>query len=207
MEMQMSSQSTERISRRRACMKRLSGMPCTMWTRIWQLGREDPRRTIHALKVGFSLTLVSLLYLMEPLFKGIGQNAIWAVMTVVVVLEFTAGFASFYQSFLFVFWSCYLCNHVSVTNWQIDFSGATLCKGLNRGLGTVLAGSLAFIIEYIANESSQMVRAIFVGSAVFIIGNFLSISISVSFCKFIIIYREKSQNGTKYLTRMFFQHK
>ncbi|MCI77155.1 aluminum-activated malate transporter 12-like, partial [Trifolium medium] len=28
---------------------------------------------------------------MEPLFKGIGNNAMWAVMTVVVVMEFTAG--------------------------------------------------------------------------------------------------------------------
>lgn len=61
------------------------------WTTICRVGKEDRRRVYHSLKVGFSLTLVSLLYLMEPLFKGIGQNAIWAVMTVVVVLEFTAG--------------------------------------------------------------------------------------------------------------------
>lgn len=61
------------------------------WTSIWTVGKEDPRRIIHAFKVGLSLTLVSLLYLMEPLFKGIGSNAMWAVMTVVVVLEFTAG--------------------------------------------------------------------------------------------------------------------
>lgn len=59
--------------------------------RLWDVGKEDPRRVIHALKVGISLTLVSLLYLMEPLFKDIGSNAIWAVMTVVVVLEFSAG--------------------------------------------------------------------------------------------------------------------
>lgn len=62
-----------------------------LWRQVWKAGREDPRRVIHSLKVGFSLTLVSLLYLIEPLFKGVGQSAIWAVMTVVVVLEFTAG--------------------------------------------------------------------------------------------------------------------
>ncbi|CAH2078715.1 unnamed protein product [Thlaspi arvense] len=106
--------------------------------RLWAIGKEDPRRVIHALKVGLSLTLVSLLYLMEPLFKGIGSNAIWAVMTVVVVLEFSAG--------------------------------ATLCKGLNRGLGTLIAGSLAFFIEFVANDSGKVVRAIFIGAAVFIIG-------------------------------------
>lgn len=46
---------------------------------------------IHAFKVGIALTLVSLLYLMEPLFKGVGSNAMWAVMTVVVVMEFIVG--------------------------------------------------------------------------------------------------------------------
>ncbi|MCD9561510.1 Aluminum-activated malate transporter 12 [Datura stramonium] len=105
---------------------------------IWRVGKEDPRRVIHSIKVGFSLTLVSLLYLMEPLFKGFGSNAIWAVMTVVVVLEFTAG--------------------------------ATLCKGLNRGLGTLLAGSLAFLIEYVATKTGHIFRAIFIGAALFFIG-------------------------------------
>ncbi|KAJ6427009.1 hypothetical protein OIU84_022580 [Salix udensis] len=83
--------------------EKLKRFPGLFWQTVWRVGRDDPRRVVHALKVGLSLTLVSLLYLLEPLFKGIGQNAIWAVMTVVVVLEFTAG--------------------------------ATLCKGLNRGLG------------------------------------------------------------------------
>ncbi|CAN0842961.1 Aluminum-activated malate transporter 12 [Linum grandiflorum] len=106
--------------------------------RMWRLGRDDPRRVIHAVKVGVALTLVSLLYLLEPLFQGIGQNAIWAVMTVVVVFEFTAG--------------------------------ATLCKGLNRGLGTILAGSLAFFIEFIAEETGHLYRAIFIAISVFIIG-------------------------------------
>ncbi|KAF2316324.1 hypothetical protein GH714_041665 [Hevea brasiliensis] len=111
----------------------------TTWRQTtWRVGRDDPRRVIHAFKVGLALTLVSLLYLLEPLFEGIGQSAIWAVMTVVVVLEFTAG--------------------------------ATLCKGLNRGLGTLLAGSLAFAIEFIAQETGHVFRAIFIGAAVFVIG-------------------------------------
>ncbi|TKY50685.1 Aluminum-activated malate transporter 12 [Spatholobus suberectus] len=104
----------------------------------WEVGKEDPRRVVHSLKVGSALTLVSLLYLMEPLFKGIGQNAMWAVMTVVVVMEFTVG--------------------------------ATLCKGLNRGLGTLLAGSLAFLIEYVADAPGRIFRAVFIGVAVFMLG-------------------------------------
>ncbi|KAF1862117.1 hypothetical protein Lal_00026636 [Lupinus albus] len=105
---------------------------------VWKVGHDDPRRVIHAFKVGLSLTLVSLLYLLEPLFNGIGQSAIWAVMTVVVVLEFTAG--------------------------------ATLCKGLNRGLGTLLAGLLAFLIEYVSNASGRVLQAVFIGASVFIVG-------------------------------------
>ncbi|XP_020979808.1 casein kinase 1-like protein 4 [Arachis ipaensis] len=35
--------------------------------------------------------------------------------------------------------------------------GAILCKGLNRGLGTLLAGSLAFIVGYIANACNRVV--------------------------------------------------
>jgi len=52
-------------------------------------------------------------------------------------------------------------------------SGATLCKGLNRGLGTVLAGSLAFFIEYVADFPGQIFRAVFIGVAVFMLGKHL----------------------------------
>lgn len=52
-------------------------------------------------------------------------------------------------------------------------AGATLCKGLNRGLGTLLAGSLAFFIEGVANRSGRVFRACFIGAAVFLIGNFV----------------------------------
>ncbi|XP_024993690.1 aluminum-activated malate transporter 14-like [Cynara cardunculus var. scolymus] len=118
--------------------EKMKRFPMVLCRKIWKVGQDDPRRAIHALKVGFSLTLVSLLYLMEPLFKGVGQNAIWAVMTVVVVLEFTAG--------------------------------ATLCKGLNRGFGTLLAASLAFFFEFIAREYGKVFRAVFIGASIFLIG-------------------------------------
>lgn len=59
--------------------------------RIRQVGADDPRRIIHSIKVGVALSLVSLIYFVRPLFDGFGENAIWAVMTVVVVFEFTVG--------------------------------------------------------------------------------------------------------------------
>nr|GMD81173.1 aluminum-activated malate transporter 12-like [Ipomoea batatas] len=87
----MGSERFEAVEKRaKVLAERAKRVPATMWRRFWNVGREDPRRVIHAIKVGVALTLVSLLYLIEPLFKQVGQSAIWAVMTVVVVLEFTA---------------------------------------------------------------------------------------------------------------------
>lgn len=60
---------------------KLKRFPCLLRREIWKVGKDDPRRIVHSLKVGLALALVSLLYLMEPLFKGIGKNAMWAVMT------------------------------------------------------------------------------------------------------------------------------
>ncbi|ONK72234.1 uncharacterized protein A4U43_C04F17240 [Asparagus officinalis] len=113
-------------------------LPASACKTLWKMGREDPRRVIHGLKVAAALTIVSFLYLLEPLFEGFGKNAMLAFMTVVVVLEFTAG--------------------------------ATLCKGFNRGLGTLCASSLAFFIEFVAEKTGQKCRAAFVGASVFVIG-------------------------------------
>ncbi|MED6198282.1 hypothetical protein PIB30_064732 [Stylosanthes scabra] len=75
---------------------------------------------IHSIKVGISLVLVSLLYLLDPLYEQVGENAMWAIMTVVVIFEFSAG--------------------------------ATLGKGLNRGMGTIVGGGLGCIIAILAQK-------------------------------------------------------
>ncbi|XP_047977909.1 aluminum-activated malate transporter 2-like [Salvia hispanica] len=56
-----------------------------------ELAKDDPRRLIHSLKVGLTVTLVSLLYYLQPLYNNLGASAMWAVMTVVVVFEFSVG--------------------------------------------------------------------------------------------------------------------
>lgn len=58
---------------------------------IKKLGQDDPRRVTHSLKVGLALTLVSLLYYARPLYDSFGVSGMWAVLTVVVVFEFTVG--------------------------------------------------------------------------------------------------------------------
>jgi len=52
---------------------------------------HDIKKMIHSIKVGISLVLVSLLYILNPLFDQVGENAMWAIMTVVVISEFNAG--------------------------------------------------------------------------------------------------------------------
>ncbi|KAF7009145.1 hypothetical protein CFC21_023736 [Triticum aestivum] len=59
--------------------------------KVGRIAREDPRRVAHSLKVGLALTLVSVFYYVTPLFKGFGVSTLWAVLTVVVVMEYTVG--------------------------------------------------------------------------------------------------------------------
>ncbi|XXG62530.1 hypothetical protein AAC387_Pa05g0869 [Persea americana] len=65
----------------------VSGVP----KKVKKIGKDDPRRIFHSLKVGLALTLVSIFYYLRPLYDGFGVNAMWAVLTVVVVFEYTVG--------------------------------------------------------------------------------------------------------------------
>ncbi|KAH1114646.1 hypothetical protein J1N35_008024 [Gossypium stocksii] len=68
------------------------GMKVRMFLKqAWDIGANDPRKVIHCIKVGLALTIVSLVYFMRPLYDGVGGNAMWAIMTVVVVFEPTVG--------------------------------------------------------------------------------------------------------------------
>ncbi|GKV27816.1 hypothetical protein SLEP1_g36940 [Rubroshorea leprosula] len=96
------------------------------------------RKLIHSIKVGIALVLVSPLYLLDPLYKKVGENAVWAVMTVVVIFEF--------------------------------YAGATLSKGLNRGIGTILGGGLGCLAAAIAQKVGGIGNTIIVGISVFIFG-------------------------------------
>ncbi|KAL2323559.1 hypothetical protein Fmac_027938 [Flemingia macrophylla] len=100
--------------------------------------KKDTERIIHSIKVGISLVLISLLYLLEPLYVLVAENAIWAIMTVVVTFEFSAG--------------------------------ATLGKGLNRGMGTVLGGGLGIIAAALAQKLGTVGNCIIIGASVFIFG-------------------------------------
>ncbi|XP_021815048.1 aluminum-activated malate transporter 10-like [Prunus avium] len=78
----------------------LGGLRLEVWRfllKAWDLGVAEPKKVIHALKVGLALSIVSLFYYMRSLYESVGGNAMWAVMTVVVVFESTVG-ATLYKS-------------------------------------------------------------------------------------------------------------
>lgn len=72
---------------------------------IAKQSKYDKRKVLHSIKVGIALVLVSLLYLLDPMYDEVGDNAMWAIMTVVVIFEFTAGLSPFYEV-LFVICGC-----------------------------------------------------------------------------------------------------
>ncbi|KAJ7952193.1 Aluminum-activated malate transporter [Quillaja saponaria] len=75
----------------RAVIQGMAFKVCSFFRKAWEVGANDPRKVIHCLKVGMALTVVSLFYYMRPLYEGVGGNSMWAIMTVVVVFEHTAG--------------------------------------------------------------------------------------------------------------------
>ncbi|KAF8039376.1 hypothetical protein BT93_B1798 [Corymbia citriodora subsp. variegata] len=135
--------SQERAGALARAWRRLIGLPKNLTAKVvevakkaMKLGRDDPRRVTHSLKVGLALSLVSLFYYLQPLYSGFGVNAMWAVMTVVVVFEF----------------------HV----------GATISKGLNRGLATLLAGALGVGAHHLASLSGKTCEPLMLGFFVFL---------------------------------------
>ncbi|XVF47000.1 hypothetical protein PTKIN_Ptkin03bG0074000 [Pterospermum kingtungense] len=110
--------------------------------KIKKIGQEDPRRIIHSFKVGLAITLVSLFYYFDPLYVGFGSSSMWAVLTVIVVIEFSVG--------------------------------ATLGKGLNRGLATFLAGALGLGAHHLATLPGEKFQPILLGLFVFLLATMVS---------------------------------
>ncbi|PWZ21047.1 Aluminum-activated malate transporter 9 [Zea mays] len=89
---------------------------------MWEFARKDPRKPVFAAKVAVALALITLLvFLREP--SDIASHSVWAILTVVVVFEFSIG--------------------------------ATLSKGFNRGLGTLIAGGLALLVAELAAQMGK----------------------------------------------------
>ncbi|KAE8716075.1 putative aluminum-activated malate transporter 3 [Hibiscus syriacus] len=62
------------------------------------MGRSDPRKVIFAMKMGLALSLTSLLIFWKGSHEDIAQYSIWAILTVIVMFEFSIG-ATFIKGF------------------------------------------------------------------------------------------------------------
>lgn len=67
---------------------------------------QHEKKIIHSIKVGTALVLVSLIYLLDPIFKHVGESAMWAVMTVVLIYDFFAGLSSVLTHISFIILQC-----------------------------------------------------------------------------------------------------
>lgn len=133
--------------------------------KAWNIGRRDPRKLMHCIKVGMALSLVSLFYYMRPLYDGVGGNAMWAVMTVVVVFEYTVGkyITHFFHSIPFH-------SNPSYIIYIYMYGGATLQKCVNRAIGTFLAGSLGVGVHWVASQSGKDAEPVILQVSVFLLG-------------------------------------
>ncbi|EYU36032.1 hypothetical protein MIMGU_mgv1a006531mg [Erythranthe guttata] len=93
-----SQENQENVRNVKSAWSRLKGFPdkcvdlvTTSAREAKNFGKEDPRRIVHSFKVGLAITIVSLFYYFDFLYDGLGVSAMWAVITVVVVFEFSVG--------------------------------------------------------------------------------------------------------------------
>ncbi|GMH01876.1 hypothetical protein Nepgr_003715 [Nepenthes gracilis] len=59
--------------------------------KFYEMGRSDPRKFFFAAKMGLSLAIISLLIFLNEALKNVSQYSIWAILTVVVIFEFSVG--------------------------------------------------------------------------------------------------------------------
>ncbi|CAA7053096.1 unnamed protein product [Microthlaspi erraticum] len=59
--------------------------------KAWDMGVSDPRKIVFSAKIGLALTIVAVLIFFQEPNPDLSRYSVWAILTVVVVFEFTIG--------------------------------------------------------------------------------------------------------------------
>ncbi|CAM0944714.1 unnamed protein product [Alopecurus aequalis] len=113
---------------------------------VWEMiGASDyPGKAVYGMKVALALTLVSLFYYARPLYDGVGgRNVVWAIMTVVLVFEYTVG-GSMYKGFNRAVGTISGAGLALGVHWVAGKSGKTLEPVVAGGSVFLLAAAAAF---------------------------------------------------------------
>nr|XP_043615543.1 aluminum-activated malate transporter 4-like isoform X2 [Erigeron canadensis] len=57
----------------------------------YEMGRSDPKKVIFAAKSGLAIAIVSVLLFFSKPLRYVGENILWAILTVVLIFEFSVG--------------------------------------------------------------------------------------------------------------------
>ncbi|XP_047079566.1 aluminum-activated malate transporter 10-like [Lolium rigidum] len=101
-------------------------------------------KAVYGMKVLLALTLVSFFYYARPLYDGVGgRNVVWAIMTVVLVFEYTVG-GSMYKGFNRTVGTISGAGLALAVHWVASKSGKTLEPVVASGSVFLLAAAAAF---------------------------------------------------------------
>ena len=72
--------------------KRESRGWCIAWAQnVWDMCKKDKGKAIYGVKVGIATLLVSCLSLFQAPYQILGNDSIWAILTAILVFEYTVG--------------------------------------------------------------------------------------------------------------------
>lgn len=69
--------------------------------KAWDFGRGDPRKAVFSAKMGLALVIISLSIFFKEPSKDLSRYSVWAILTVVVIFEFSIGRRSIAELVLF----------------------------------------------------------------------------------------------------------